>query len=187
MAGRQWENGPSHVVFAGQGPVGGLVTVDGHPILSPSVEQALKERHPNYRIDWIESAWGMSGFAIKERWKSEDPRWREVQEGKRDPDKAFDIVHRFNNDASSDDMLAFIENRMGRVRDPKKEAEKLIAQAEKLMRESQEQRVDEVVAQGTQRILDESDHLRQVRAGVERAHPMVSGADFSEREPKRLI
>lgn len=181
------ENGPSHVVFAGQSsPGGGLVTIDGNPMLSPSVEAELRKRYPSYRIEWLNAAWGMSGFVIKDQWRSSDPRWQEVQEGKRDPNKAFDIVHRFPADTTSDDILNFIEYQMGMARDPKKEADRLIAEAQKLYAQARDQATDKVVEQGTQRILDESDHLRQVRAGYEEAHPMVPGADFSD-SPKRLL
>jgi len=177
------ENGPSHVVFAGQ--PGGLVTVGGNPILSPSVEKALKERFPRYRIEWLNAAWGMSGFVIKEKWKNEDPRWREVQEGNRDPEKAFDIVHKFATDTRQEDMLAFIENRMGMVKDPRKEAERMIEEAKKMLADAGELAVEQAVEKGTQRILDESDHLRRVRAGAEDAHAMITVPE--DLGPKRLL
>lgn len=184
-----WENGPAHSVPAGFVPPsqGGLLTVDGKPQLSPSVEQALAERFPTYRITWLDAAWGMSGWMISEQWKANDPRWREVQEGKRDPRKTFDTIHRFGADTRQDDILGFIENNMAQVPDPVKEAERAVELAMKRLQDAQERATNAVVEQGTQRIMDESDHTRAVRAGLETAHPMVSGANFTEREPKRLL
>ncbi len=127
----------------------------------------------------------MSGFMISEQWKMNDPRWKEVQEGKRDPTKTFDIIHRFAGDTRQDDIIGFIENNMAVVQDPVKEAERAVERAMKRLADVQAAATEKVVEQGTQRILDESDHLRRVRAGAESAHTMVPGADFSG--PKRLL
>lgn len=180
------ESGPAMQVkqgFAPQAP--GLLTADGKPMVSPSVEAALQREYPSYRLEWLDAAWGMSGFVLKEQWKANDPRWQEVQEGKRDPQKTFDVVHRFDADTRQDDILAFIQNRMTYVRDPVKEAERMIQEGMRRLEAAQNVHINRAVDTGVQRIMDESDHTRAVRAGLETAHPMVSGADFSE--PKRLL
>lgn len=190
MGAAAWrpEGSPTQVVYAGRGDAP-LVSERGHPIPPQEVVQELNARYPGIRVEWLQGAWGMSGWALKKAWGSEDKRWERVRSGECDPDHAFDLLTRFPPETRSGDMLGWIDRNIAGSRriDPAKEAERLVAQAAKLMAEAQALGVDQVVDQGTQRILDESDHLRHVRAGAERAHPMISGADFTEREPKRLL
>lgn len=179
------EGSPPEHIIAGVSNV--LVSPRGDPIPPRELVEALKARHPRFKIEWVKAAWGMSGFVIKEEWKESDPRRDEIRRGARDPESAFDLLTRFPDGCPTGEMLSWIENNLGYVRDPVKEAERRVEEARKALEEAQARQTDQAVETGTRRILDESDHLRQVRAGAERAHPMVPGVDLSEREPKRLL
>lgn len=180
------DNAPERIVYLD--PARQIVANErGDPAVPTDVVHALAIRNPDLKAEWLNAAFGQSGFVIKQQWPQGDKRWERVQTGEYNPAQAFDVVAWFPREMRTGEMVSWVEHNMGRVRDPKKEAEKLIAQAEKLMRETTEGAVNQIVETGTERIVRESDHLRNVRAGVEEAHPMVHGADFSEREPKRLM
>lgn len=189
------ENGPAHVVYANPEQQSVFITPRGDPIVPSEVTRELAQLSPRIKVEWVNGAWGTSSFVVKLQWPEGDKRWERVQTGELDPAQAFDIEQRFPREISTGEMVAWLRNRWGernRPRNPKAEAERLIAEAQKLMQEADAQAVDTAVETGTQRILDESDHTRLVRGGFERAHPMVNGADFSaspstDREPKRLI
>ena len=178
------ENSPERHVVVGETPI---VTDRGNPYPPSEVVEFLARTKPRWKIEWLDAAWGMSGFVIKEKWHDEDKRWERVRCGECDPENAFDVIIRFPREIRTGEMVSWMENKLGYVKDPAKEADRLIAQAMKLRADAEQQAVERAVETGTQRVLDESDHTRLVRAGVERAAPMVSGHDFVEREPKRLL
>src|SRR6185369_6917680 len=176
------ESSPERHVIAGVTDL--LVTPRGDPVPPRELVDALAARHPRFRIEWVKGAWGTSGFAVKEMWRDDDRRREEIHRGDRDPESAFDVVARFPVGCPTSQMLSWIENNLGFVVDPVKEAQRRVDEAQKALADAQSKQTDAAVETGTQRYLDESDHLRQVRAGAESAHPMVSGHDF---EPKRLL
>lgn len=166
-----------------------FATPVGDPIPPSDVVKALAAISPRLKIEWVGGAYGACYFALKERWKEGDVRWARVQSGELPEANAFDVLTMFPREVRTGDMIAWISSKWGDrafAKDPRAEAERLIEQAKKLMAEADASHVDAAVETGTRRILDENDHLRLVRAGVERAHPMVHGADLSG-EPKRLL
>lgn len=181
------ENGPSQTVFRG-GP-SMLVTPLGHPVPPQNVVERLRQISSRYSIEWLPGAWGTACFALFEKWAERDERWEQVQRGAVDPARARDIMCTFPPDCGANDMAAWVESKFGkRVADPYAEADRMIAEALKMRQAADAAAVDKVVETGTDRFLGESDHLRAVNAGVERAHPMVAGmGEGTMREPKRLI
>lgn len=194
------ENSPAQQVFMTPSALSGggaaLINDRGAPLvpseLQRAVEAAGEKNGLTLTVEWLDGAWGTSCFVVKQRWPQGDPKWQRVQCGELDERNAFDVITRFPREMRTGDMVGYIRDKFGYVRDPRAEAAKLIAEAERIMRDAQESQVDKAVEQGTQRILSESNHARLVRAGAERPHPMVHGADFTsdrepDREPKRLI
>jgi hypothetical protein len=185
-------------VSAGQGAT--FITPAGDPIPPSELVRVIEEAGQRYglsmTVEWLASAWGTSCFVVKQRWPQGDEKWARVQCGELPADKAFDVIFRFPPEMRTGDMVGLVRDKFGFVRDPRQEADRLMAEAQRLYSQIENGAVDKAVETGTQRILDESDHLRLVRAGAERPHPMVSGADFQEssqptptpdREPKRLL
>lgn len=186
------ENSPAQQVFAG--PAGDtratFITPHGDPIppseLVRVVEEAGAKSGLTLTVEWLNGAWGTSSFVVKQRWPQGDPKWQRVQCGECAEANAFDVIFRFPAEMRTGDMVGMVRDKFGYVRDPRAEAERLMAEAQRLYAQAEASAVDRAVEQGTQRILDESDHARLVRAGAERAHPMVHGTDFSSG-PKRLL
>ena len=180
------EGSPSEHIISGVSSL--LVTPQGDPTVPYEVEKAIKARHPRLKIEWLKAAWGMSAFVIKEEWGPNDKRREEIRRGERDPSTAFDILARFPPGISTNDMLGWIENNLGFQHglDPVKEAERIVAEAQKRLAEVRSGQVDQTIQTGEDRYVREDSHDRAVRAGVEKAHPMVSGADFTDA-PKRLL
>ena len=132
----QAENGPTRHVIAGSGLI---VDTVGEPIVSENVQRELLAIDPGLKIEYLEAAWGMSGFVLKKRWGPNDPRWATVQSGETPKDKAFDVEHKFPPDCRTDDMVAYIRNRWGERNipaDPRAVAEKMIADAQKMLRDA---------------------------------------------------
>ncbi len=184
------ENSPeSHIVVGA--PSLSLVTDRGDPIPPSEIVAELAAISPRYKLEWLNSAWGTSCFVLKTRWAENDRRWQRVQQGELPEHMAFDIEFRFPLGMSHDDMLGYVRSRhgdRGYVKDPVKEAERAVERAKQRLIDAQNAAVDSTIEQGTQRILDESNHLREVRAGVSGAHTMIQGADLvPDREPKRLL
>lgn len=186
------ENGPESPVYV-EGMGSRFITVEGDPILPSDVEPELRQIDPFLKIEFVRGFGGMNAWVLKREWKQSDKRWARVQSGELPRHLAFDEEHRFPRDCPTGQMVAYVRARWGdrangsTPEEKKKLAEKMIEDAMKLQREAAVQAEDELVQKGTQRVLDESDHLRQLRSGLtgERVHPMVSGMDFDG--PKRLI
>lgn len=190
-AGQLAENSPARVVFAGASEGAMFVDTVGDPIPPAELQQVIREAGEKFglslKVEWLNAAWGMSAFVVKQQWPQGDKKWQRVQCGECAPENAFDVIFRFPREMRTGDMVGHVRDKFGFVRDPKAEAQRLMEQAERLLRQSTEGAIDAAVETGTQRILDESDHTRLVRAGLERAHPMVSGADLVDRKPKSLF
>lgn len=196
------ENTPLNQVMAAPSSLvggGAVFTNDrGDPLVPSELSRVVAEAGQKYgltlTVEWLNGAWGTSAFVIKQRWPQGDPKWQRVQCGELNESMAFDVIARFPREMRTGDMVGWIRDKFGFVRDPKAEADRLMAEAQKLYAEATETQLNHAVDQGTQRILDESDHLRLVRAGAERPHPMVPGADFPvekapdlDWQPKRLL
>lgn len=184
----QSENGATHTVIRGM--TGALVTPQGDPVPPQAVVARLKEynaqRGTRYQIAWVKGAWGASYFGLKDQWAERDPRREEIQRGARDPGSDFDLLTMFPPECPADNMIAWLESQFGRVyTDPVGEAAKRVDEAQRHYDEVMQGHVNAAVDTGTERILSETNHSREVRAGAATAHPMVPGADFTE--PKRLI
>lgn len=186
----QSENGATHTVIRGM--TGALVTPQGDPVPPQAVVARLAEynrqRGTRYKIDWVKGAWGTSYFGLKEQWADRDARREEIQRGSRDPGTDFDLVTTFPQECQPDEMMSWVENKFGRIyTDPVGEAQKRMDAAQKHYDEVMQGHVNTAVDTGTERILSETNHSREVRAGHATAHPMVPGADLTPREPKRLM
>lgn len=181
-----------HIIVGVSDTSGVLVSPRGDPQPPREVVDALKARHPRYKIEWVKGAWGMSGFYLKEEWRLDDPRRDEIRRGQRDPESAFDVVTKFPDGCPPSSMVAWIENNLGFVVDPVKAAAERVERAMKELQAAQEANQVSVLETGIDRLTREDNHDREVRAGLATAHPMVPGADFTmptpvDREPKRLI
>lgn len=183
------ENGPEQPLYVpGKGAF--FVTTEGDPMVPSDIDAKIQKFNPDLRIEFQRGFGGMNGWILKKRWRQSDPRWSYVQSGQTPADKAFDLEHTFPRDCPTADMLAYVENRWGernRPRDAKAEAERLIERARKLMEIANAEKVDEIVDMGTQKILDDTDHQRELQAeealGVDgqTAHAMIVNDG-----PKRL-
>lgn len=180
------ENGPTQHVIQGAPAV--LVSAAGTPVPPQDAVRRLKAVDDRLSLEWVPGAWGTQGFVLMRAWAPDDQRWQRVRSGELDPSGARDAIFRFPRDCSSADIGAYVENSYGdrAVGDPVAEAERLVREAQERLEKAREGAITKAVDTGTQRIQDESDHLRLVQAGVERAHPMVPGG-LERTEPKRLL
>ncbi len=158
---------------------GVLLTPGAVPVCPSWVQAELLKISPRLKVDWM-SGNGVHSpdWALKVRWPNDDPRWEHVRTGRIPESHAFDVEQRFPRDASPSDFVAYVRDRWGdraRSVDPAQEAERIVNEVRQNQHDVREGQVDQVVTQGTARLLGESDHTRRVRSGHERAHPMVSG------------
>lgn len=170
----------------GAGPA--LVNNRGEPLPPTDVIERLRRIDERLSIEWVEGAWGVSYFGLFERWRQGDPRWSRVQNGEIGEASARDLVQMFPRTCPAPEMAAFVEHRWGsraQPNDPKAEADRLVAEANRLYEQAREQSVQKAVDVSMDRFDSESSHDRQMKSGNATAHPMVSGHDFAE--PKRLI
>lgn len=167
-----------------------LVTPRGDPVISAEVERRLEDYNrrqgTRYAIRWQASAWGIAYFGLFEQWAERDPRRERIQKGEMDVSQARDLVTMFPPECRADEMLGWMErNLRGWSNDPAGDAQKIVERRMAQHGTHIEGAVDALVEEGTDRIVREDDHARRLRAGVERAHPMVMvAADWA---PKRLI
>jgi hypothetical protein len=190
------ENGLAQPLYV-PGKGARFITVEGDPILPSDVSVELAKIDPALRIDFVPMFGGLNAWCLKRQWRQNDPRWRTVQSGEIAAHQAFDIEHRFPRDCPTGEMVSYVQNRYGERAnpDPRAVAQRMIEEAQKMIRDADEAAVDTMVEKGTQRILDENDHLRLLRAedaGInthETAHAMVSGIEKGPEYdgPKRLI
>lgn len=160
----------------------------GQPVPPTDVIERLARIDERLSIEWVDGAWGASYFGLFERWKQGDKRWERVQNGELPESKARDLIQMFPRSCPAPEMAAFVEQRWGsraQPKDPKAEADRMIAEAQKLYAQVKEQNIQAVVDNSVERFDRESAHDRRLRGGQDDAHPMVSGHDFAE--PKRLI
>lgn len=167
-----------------------LITAQGHPIPPQEVVQRLKQLSDRLSIEWVDGAWGAAYFGLFQRWGPEDPRWAQVQSGQVPEHQARDLVQMFPRECSAHDMAAYVENRWGdrnRANDPVKAAEYAVEQAQRRLDAAKALLVDKVVNKSVTESLKTDSHDRLVRAGAERAHPMVAGGLEPTDAPKRLL
>lgn len=131
------------------------------------------------RVEWIAGV-HQPYFGLKVRWRAGDPRWQQVNEGRTPASAASDLEKMFPRDCAMSDIAAYVRaqwgdrNAMTRA-DAAKAADAIVDASVAAQMHARESQVDALVERGTQQHLDESSHLRRVRAGAESAHPMVSG------------
>ncbi len=143
------------------------------------VSAELAAISPRLKVEWM-SGNGVHSpdWALKVRWPNDDPRWEHVRTGRIPESHGYDVEQRFPRDASPSDFVAYVRNRWGdraRSVNPARDAERIVEAARANRRDVQEAQVDTVVEGSVQKVKDESDHLRRVKVGSERAHPMISG------------
>ena len=117
-------------------------------------------------------------WALFARWPDGDPRWEQVRTGLYPAHLARDIEQMFPENCGTEEMAAYVEQRWG----DRARSENASADAERIVRETvaaqdgvRDGLIRQTVDNATQHHEDESEHLRNVRAGAESAHPMVSG------------
>lgn len=162
------------MLFSGVGNA--LVTAAGEPIPPQSVVQRLKERCPRLSIHWVGGQ--VRSWALKQRWAQGDPRWEMVQTGRIRKEDALDFLQLFPADCQGEDMAAFAEKYYGERNmlskaDAAKEAGRIVDSQIAADRSVMESNVGKVHEQSIERFERESRHDLRVRAGAEKAHPMI--------------
>lgn len=154
-----------------------LVTAAGDPIPPQSVVQRLKGTR--FSVLWIPA---VKCWQLRERWRNGDPRWEMVQTGKIPRDMACDVLQLFPEDCPGDEMAAFIEKYYGSGErtltkgEAAKEADKRVDAAMQRNAKTMESNIQSVHQNSVERHERESRHDLRVRAGTEKAHPMVTVA-----------
>lgn len=170
-----------------------IVDAVGHPVPPHEVVRRLP---PGASIKWVPSAgfYGTAYFALFKRWSPGDPRWQRVQSGEIKDEDARDIVQMFPRECPTHEMAAYVENRWGARNapaDPRAEADRMVAEAQKLYAQAEAESIDRAIDVSNQRSERESRHDLRVRAGADVPTPMVTvAADVSPAVPdgpKRLI
>lgn len=156
-----------------------LVSRDNVPIPPQQVVRRLEQLSPRLKIEWCAGAhrpyWG-----LKVRWPQGDPRWERVQTGEIPAAMAFDLDQMFPSDCAGEDMAAYVESRWGdrnlrSKADAAEEADRIVNDAIKRRSDFMDSATHRVAVQSDERFARETKHDREVRAGVEKAHPMVRG------------
>ena len=156
-----------------------LVSLRGDPVPPQSVVARLRAlTGDKVKIEWVAGAhvpyWG-----YKKRWDDGDPRWQNVRTGQMSADSAYDLEMMFPQDCSVQDLAAYVESRYSETRhrssSPSQDAEKMVEDAKRRMEQARESQVMTATTNSLERHERESRHALRVRAGAERAHPMVKG------------
>ncbi len=158
-------------------PSGVLVTPGGVPIAPPSVERRLREISPRLSVVWMSGA-HRPYWALFAQWMPEDPRWEHVRAGRMPATDARDIEQMFPENCGTEEMAAYVEQRWGdraRSTDVVKDAERIVSESLAAQSQVQESLIGRTIDNASQHFADENEHLRNVRAGAELAHPMVRG------------
>lgn len=152
-----------------------LVTAAGDPIPPQSVVQRLKGTR--YSVQWIGGA--VKCWQLRERWRNGDPRWEMVQTGKIPSSMACDVLQLFPEDCPGDQIVSFIENYYGSGErtmskgEAAKQAERIVDAARARNERKMNENIEQVHTNSVERHERESSHDLRVRAGVEKAHPMI--------------
>lgn len=154
-----------------------LTTAGGDPIPPQSVVRRLQEISPRLSLVWVGGGhvryWG-----LRETWRHGDPRWEQVQTGRIPADMAYDVAQVFPPDCGTEEIAAFVERYYGeRNMLPKaaaaKEAERMVDAQRHAQKRVHAENVERVSQESIERHERESRHDLRVRAGAEKAHPMV--------------
>lgn len=162
-----------------------ILNAQGDPEAPTYVVDALRRLSPRFGLRLVKSFAGHY-WNLDEEWKDGDPRWAMVQSGQVARANARDIIQMFPKDCPVDAFAAYIRNRWGprAIEDPKKEAEKAVAEVKKQHKELKENQMDNFMVRQEEQVKGMSDHQRRVLAGAETAHPMVHGFDLP-KTPKK--
>lgn len=164
--------------FGGSAPTSGaLVTVRGEPQPSPEVERVLRMADERWFLKFAPLP--KPHWNVCQRWLPDDQRRRLIRDCILPRDAAFDVLCYCPADVRADEALAYIEQRLVRVTDARKQAKLeqdaiYRAQAESRQRVKDDHRA-EVIHQASRM----TSHEARLLAGAEAAHPMVHGADLT--------
>lgn len=157
--------------------------------------EVVKRLPPECKIQWVAAGMfqGVSYFGIFQKWGPNDPRWQKIQSGEIAPDKCWDLAQMFPRECPPAEMAAYVEHRWG-VRnipkDPRAEADRLVAQAQKLYAEAEAGNVDRVIDDSNERSAKTTMHQMELRAGAAAANAQVTVAKEIKKDvgdgPKRL-
>jgi hypothetical protein len=149
----------------------------GEPQPSPEVERVLRLADPRWflKFDGVPKA----HWNVCQRWRDDDQRRRLIRDGVVARDADFDILCFCPADVRAEDALAYIEQRLVRVTDARKQAAReqdaiYRAQADARQRTTDDHRAD-VIHQASRM----TSHDARVLAGADTAHPMIQGADLT--------
>lgn len=178
--------------FQVHAPAAVLVDPQGDPVPPPHVVETVAKRWPHLQIAWVRGGpFSPAYFGLKQRWRADDRRWERVRTGELPEHMAFDLLTTFPRDCTTDGMIGWIANHYGEraiPKDPRKEAERLIAEAQRLMASAEEQNIEDTILRHEGNMAEESSHTLRLKAqdGKETVHAMVYGTEMRD-SPKRLL
>ena len=150
----------------------------GEVIPPPSVVARLQQKSPRLGLRWMTGA-HVPYWALTQRWEAGDARWEQVRTGRLPEDRAWDMVHLFPLSVTTEDMAAYVEERWSDTAHRKEggeAAKEATTIAETSMGDASDVReahVRRVTQDSLERHERESRHALRVRAGAEKAHPMI--------------
>lgn len=170
----------SHLIlpFGGGAPASGaLVSMRGEPVPSPEVERVLRTADERWFLTFAPLP--KPHWNVCERWRPDDQRRRMIRDGLLPPDADFDVLCYCPFGVRADEALGYIEQRLVRVTDARKQAEAAQAAIYKAQAETRQRIKDDHRAEVIHQAKNTTPHQMRVLAGAESAHPMIQGADLT--------
>ena len=135
-----------------------LLNSAGLPEPSPEVQRRLQAVDPHLKLQFVKGA-GPS-WAVSMRWHANDERWKRVQDGRADPNRAFDIIGYLPMDCGVDEAPAYL---VRMLRDyPKQEVQNMV---ERVAQWNKQDAGKAEVEQAVAEILDSPDPSQQKKRG----------------------
>lgn len=166
----------SGLLSLGGSTPGVLVTPGGTPIVPDWLQQDVSQAtNGRGKIEWMGGA-HLAYYALKVRWRPEDPRRERVRQGEIPESAAFDLDQVFPKTYSPADIASYVRANWGdRAAMSSSDAARVAEDAVRRQQGTQQANVEQFTHDSTERSARESGHAKRVRAGAESAHPMVSG------------
>lgn len=135
-----------------------LLNSAGRPEPSPAIQRRLAAITPGMQLQWLEGI-GPT-WAVTLQWRSEDRRWKWVQEEKYDPTRAFDIIGYLPRDCSPEQAPAYLEAMLRTY--PRDDVRNMV---DKVAQYNEQDAGREQVEQAVAEILDSPDPSQQKKRG----------------------
>lgn len=152
----------------------------GGEVLPPDhIVRRLQAISPRLGLRWMTGA-HIPYWALTEEWPTGDPRWAKVQSGEIPRHMAFGIAHIFRLDVTTEDMAAYVEQRWSETAHREeggaavKEADARVTETRVSTAAVKDRHIQRATQESLERHERESRHALRVRAGTERAHPMIT-------------